>query len=599
MSSTWTIKCDQGSVTSYTTFSDLGLGNFTRRLVNQAPDEVSFEAPIDFDSAGLFPYKSTCIIQKDGVTWFVGIVRTIPRSGEPAAERITYKLLGPWFWLNKIYEQLWRVYYNGSMQSYLKSRVIIGRAADGSRLTTGETIEVAVQCAIDAGAPIQIGDIDPDKTVPWEEMTDVSCAQIVTKMLRWTPEAVCWFDYATDPPTLHCRTADNQPEASYAIGDDPLAAVPQITPRYDLVVPGVKLIFESRSYVTGLPGGDQNWETITVQEAGTVDDVETVISTIELAGHHAQYTSMKITTLDIPADLNDKDWWKALLPELNANAAGDLIITDGALAPVPTLPRILINGSIQDWMTETDGSPIETESVTASANIARTKRGKIGNVAGVGVRDVPKKPLTLTNAETRWYRKFEGQDLAEPVPTALADALYAAWSRLWFDGQAAFIEDECATGLHPGHKLNLTGGLAEWETMDAPVQQVIEQVDSGATTIVFGFPGHLGRDNIRDLLRRLRNRQIPRSIISIDSGDPNDDDNGGGAWNLDEVPDYYGGVTPMEDQSATYTEYSDDDPVTQIEIKPEDTDWEEHKLMVAQDDGGVLKVRPGWVRSHD
>jgi hypothetical protein len=24
-------------------------------------------------------------------------------------------------------------------------------------------------------------------------------------MLRWSPDAVTWFDYGTSPPTFHCR----------------------------------------------------------------------------------------------------------------------------------------------------------------------------------------------------------------------------------------------------------------------------------------------------------------------------------------------------------------------------------------------------------
>lgn len=602
MSSVWTIKCNQGSVSTKTEFSALDLGNLTRRRVNQAPDEVTFDGPAAFDGAQLFPYNSTCRIYKDGVLWFLGVCKTVPRVGEAESESIAYHLLGPWYWLQRTFEQTrmaWDVGTAAFVATYVP-RAVLGQAADGSRYNTGEQIEEIVDYAIMRGAPITKGTIDVDVVGVWEEVTTITCADAITMMLRYTPDASCYFDYSTDPPTFHVRKFANRSAQAYAVGTDPLAAVPTVTPRYDLQVPGVKVVFQIRSTVSGLPGGDQVVESLVQQTAGSYNDVEAVAVCMELAGQHTQYTSQKITTEDLPVSLADKAFWKATLPELLPINDADMAIANVVTDPTPldpALPRVLRAGTIQDWMTDSAGDPIEHEEVTVYADMTINKRALIGNQVGkVTTRKLTAK-LRITNAESRIYRRFEYADMAEPIPPDLATDLYNAWSKLWFDGRIVLIEDECSQAIHAGHVINITGGLAEWASMASPVQAIIEHVDNGTTTVECGYPGQLGRDNKRDLHRRLRRRRIPTTHRSRITGDPGDD--AGANDNNDADPLDGGGYLDEDDESQIYTKYdAGGNPSVQIEVDPADTDWEEHRIMIAQDNAGVLEIRPGWLRAH-
>jgi len=612
--STWTIKCSSGSVTTYTELSELGLDNLRRVLNNQSADLVTFDAPGNAFADALFPDKSTVTIQKDDTTWFFGMVRLPGRSGEPSAERVSYEVFGPWYWLKALYTQTSKIYIAGSgLQDVETTSVILGQEANGDRIDTGEQIEAAVQCAIDAYVnmagpgtePMQIGAIDPDLEVPWEECTDITCAEVILKMLRYSPDAVCWFDYSTTPPTFRCRRGSNLPTTTLTIGaaDSTVEAVAPIRPRYDLQVPGVRVIYRTRSWVTGLPGGDGYYESIDTETAGDITDIEAVILTIELAGQHDHYLVQKIETTDWPTsgapaaeDLNDKAWWKTVLPELGGIANADMTITNGARTSA--LDRILSEGTIQSWMTGAGGGAIQSEACTVTARLAIQRRNANGDAVGERKdKDITVR-VTATDAETRWYRKLEYTDLAEPKPTDLATKLYSAWSTLHYDGQVRLVNAECDSGLYPGYRLNLSGGRTEWETMDALVQRVSENVATGITVLTLG-PPLTHRPDLRELLRKIRHRKLPKSHGARQTGNGND---GAAAVPLGgDVPQYYGGAIDGEDTDMTITYY---DPATgnadtRIKLQPSHSDWEEHKVMIAQDNAGVLEVKPGWLRAHD
>ena len=153
------------SIAGKGTFEDLGLANLSRSRVNQGIDQLSFDAPgTAIDKAPLFAYREQVSVLKDNEPFFTGICLTIPRSGTPADERISYEIAGPWYYLEKcIYQQSWRLWNPDisppALADMYKSRVILCQNSAGKRITSGEQIRAAISHAISKGAPIALGTV--------------------------------------------------------------------------------------------------------------------------------------------------------------------------------------------------------------------------------------------------------------------------------------------------------------------------------------------------------------------------------------------------------------------------------------------------------
>jgi len=488
-------------------FSELGLEGLSRTLVSQSPDKVSFSAPGYFDDEPLLSYGETAIIKKDNSRWFYGHVITIPKMGNSSDERITYELAGPWFLLEKcVYQQTWKL-YDGGLVNKNKSRVILNQNSSGERITSGAQIVDAVNYAVSKGAPIQLGIVDPAVNLPFDEQTDVTCAEVIVKMLRWSPECIAYFDYSTSPyPTFHCRKRSGMPSVSIPVNGQGNVESILITPRYDLQVPGVVINYEKTNTVN-----DISYEIVIQDTAGNINDIETLITTIELAGSRATLLTQRVETEDWPSDLNDREWWKARMPALTEMADSDFTVHDAARSGI--LSRILKEGMVQDWMI---GKVAEDDTVKAKLDYVK-KDAENNEVHKVKDQDISIK-VSATNCATRTYQRLGSYEAGEPVPADVAAKLYESWSELQYDGQIILVEEEVSGNFSPGRKLNLSGGEPAWASMNALVQQVDEDVDEGRTTITIGPPRHLGPDDLVTLLRSFRTRRPSWRYIARTTG---------------------------------------------------------------------------------
>jgi hypothetical protein len=76
------------------------------------------------------------------------------------------------------------------------------------------------------------------------------------------------------------------------------------------------------------------------------------------------------------------------------------------------------------------------------------------------------------------------------------------------------LEGEEISGNFLGKVVNVEGGRTEWETMDAVVQSVEENVDTGEVAIILGPAKHLGPDDLSELTKSNRNRFSSRNFHS-------------------------------------------------------------------------------------
>lgn len=476
--------------------ADWGISDMKRHLCNQAPDTVTFV----IKSKGIldklvFDANEYIKIYRDSDVWFQGVVTMTPIYGSMESEFHKYTLSGTWWFLeNIIYQQVWKEPMDpdnpsSQLKNITKSRLILGQNADGEAITIGDQISEIVAYAIDAcSVPILLdASLDLPINIPFDECKDLSCAEAIKKLLRWIPDAIGYFDYSTDEPTLYIKTRNQLEAVTFNILSPTDISEFSIQPRHDLQISAVVLKFEKTHSTDG-----KSWKTIQIQKcpvSATGTELKSLVMTIELEGVQSTYVKQYIKTEQIQID--SIAWWKAHLPGLEQIPIDNINISDQSRSSL--LPNEIIQGNVADWMNKT----VEQDVITAKISYQTTDES-------VCDRDVAVK-LNATNATTYTYKRLTSLVTEEDVPLDLADQVYNSVSILQFDGFIKFIEKELSMTFL-GKKLNLQGGQSIWATMDAVIQEVSEDLDGGETRVVFGPAKHLGADDLSELTRTNRTR---------------------------------------------------------------------------------------------
>lgn len=544
------------------TLANWGLQNLVRKLVSQAPDEITFDTPGKaFDAAPLFTYGATVEIWQDrtetrnadgtfsysgGSRWFTGRRTLNPRRGYARVEDHRYLFSGPWIYLEEhLFQQKWNIYTDpanpaNSLVGGFRSHVILNQGDNGSALTTAQQITAAVDYArIECLAPVQVDSNLPAFSVPFDEQREITCADVIRKQLRWIPDAVTWWDYAATPnPKLYVKqrssltaVALDLAAAAKGIVTAPWVESVDISRRDDLLRPAVVLKFEKTNEINGAA-----WLTVTEQAApagATGKEFGAVVATIQLQGFSISVASATLTTADIKADdtvdqtgNTRLNWWKTRIPWLASDRIDNLSIPAATVVRETARPRELTEGQVAPWM----NFIAATETIKAKATF-RVK-DSAGNVVGEEVEKEIDIRLISTDANqlydtelngvrTKTYYSVSSFVSGEAIPSGLADALYAAVNAVQYDGQITVAEDEIRGLVSLGNVLNLSNGHADWGNMRALIQQVVEDVDHGRTTIIFGPAKHLGLEDLVELLRVNSRRFVYTSPSSRTSGQGN------------------------------------------------------------------------------
>lgn len=121
----------------------------------------------------------------------------------------------------------------------------------------------------------------------------------------------------------------------------------------------------------------------------------------------------------------------------------------------------------------------------------------------------------------------------------IASQLYAALHSTPYDGSAAWPDDGSGLpAVHPGHALSLTGGLAAWATMAAPIASTTLTITAAAVDtlqVQLGLPSALGANDLFELY----NLAINLGSGAVNSGGGTTHPSTGG-------PKTYGDLTPPE-----------------------------------------------------
>lgn len=503
----WTIVANGAEVS----LDRFRIAAMQRRRSSQALDVVGFVLDgASFDEDLPLAAEASVVIKRDGQEWFSGRVTGAQRTATGSVEGIRYEVSGPWWYLEQlVFQQTWHIFGGGDVH---KSHCLLNQFADGSAMGVREQIAEALDWAITqataafGSAPFQYTKADlPDLYLPVDEVRDITCAEVVRKQLRWVPDAVAWFDYSTSPPTFRCsRRVDLAVMDVAATG---LGAV-TLVPRFDLVVPAVVLKYERIDTVNG-----SSVPTVFTDAAPTTAtgaEFGALCSTIDLQGFAISAASAQITTATLPAAGDSAGWWEWLKTKEGwlSGSAPELVefVSVSRAADDPDaalLPRELIEGQVADWMTFTTQQ--ETVKIRARINV----RDSGGELADTVAKDFSVNIITTT-ATTGTYKSSAITASGESPPVGLAQALYTGLSVLEYDGSITLVSEEVGAASVPsiGHRVNLTGSRAEWQAMEAVVQEVTEDVDLGTTTLRVGPPQHLGPRDIVELLRVNRFRFV-------------------------------------------------------------------------------------------
>lgn len=484
MAATWTIN---GESTASLNVSGLKI-----KLCNHADDVATWTCEGDaLAGTARWAYGSTVEIKMGQKRVFCGVVTSIPREGTGEAERVGYEARGGWYWLGKcFYTQQWGVGESGGQQS--KTRVVLGGESPNTQ------IRDILTCAIGAGAPIAIGAIAVASVKPpADEQVDLTCANAIDRLLAWFPDTAVWFDYSgSGAPRINLKR-----RASLSALTLPVAQAAEsvtATPRHDLVVPGVQIVYEITS-----SKNDKTFRDVRLDSAGDAGALGAARFTIALDGAHQNNVWQRIEADRVwEKDLTDPDWWVKRLPEIKGWTGPDgtgkpVIQTDFEFpkAGGSTLNRELVSGSIAPWM------PF----VSTSAAIVCTASYALG---GEAFQDVTLRAnLTLTNANAGVYSFCQSKQEGEAVPMGLATQIHDSVKHLYYQGQIKYAGEDPPRVLSPGNRLNLSGGLDAWGHMDSAIQTVELAADTGSTTISFGPPEHLGPQDLVQLAQANRKRR--------------------------------------------------------------------------------------------
>ena len=535
MAITWLIKKNSDTPVA---LSDCGVTGCLLNLRANGVDSLAFTQSNDWVAAPTWPWSTkVALIRREtidevetDICVFVGTVETIPRQADGGGpQSITYTALGPSHDLQLCdYMQEWAYTTAAGVASTIyEPTVVLGEDNNGTRLSSGGVINHAASYAVSRGVTIDIGTIATGVTVPYDERSNIKVWDAIVAMLRYTPDYVLWWDYnhtvdGAYVPALNVSDPNTMTTVSRALVNGSATGA-SFTPRYDIRVPGLMIVYRWTGEWDGRTVKSRILET-----AGSYTDPRRVALVYDLDGVHASFIQQEVEVEDYPADwtaATGKAFLASRIPWLSQLSSGDWSVTGVTRSGSLELPSALLSGAVPSWT----GKDSESEIFTATISYTIKSTESPYNILDQGVKKLTF-TSTSTDATSTTYRKQTEWIEAEPVPTGMAAALFASWNRLHYDGQVTFHAQECDFGLGMAQLLSCTGGLSEWETMAAVVQDVTYDIGGGRVTVRTGTCGRLEADNLMAVYRAARGRRYAYSRVGRDNADASDGNQIDGAF---------------------------------------------------------------------
>lgn len=358
--------------------------------VNQAAGEFNFATENeDPDAAPRFEFQKVITLWRDSERWFTGPIVGIEYS-ESELQQHRYRAASPWWYLeNIIYQQPSWVLKDleEAALGYTDvetSRVVMGMASDGTSFDTGGQAAEIVDYAIRRGAPIARSTFSLATFIPWEKGEDLTCADALRRVLRWTRDAVAYWDYSAVVPVLHINKRADLIPSEVDVAAANLVSSIQLAPRYDLVPRG--LIVNFRRILADRNGNQ--YVAYVRQGAGSLDQSIRCLSyTISLGGVGSQaepvpaglatnlYNSLSTLEWEGQVGLSEIECTGVARPGNTLNLLNGKAAWASMMATVQSVTHSIIGGQT----TITVGPPAQL-GVQDFLDLARFRRGSdVGN----------------------------------------------------------------------------------------------------------------------------------------------------------------------------------------------------------------------------
>lgn len=506
----------------------LGLTLVGGEFRSGSASSLRLERVCDFDATEILAYGSAVTVKRDGVKFFQGRVRQVPKFGAADDEGHSYVIADAWDELERtIYQQVW--YTQGG--SYLSPQIVLGMNAAGARITVGAEIAGIIAFAATAGINIQAGSIPTGMTLWPSEASGLTCAQIIRDSLRYYPDWIPWIDHSTTIPTFHVTPRASATARSLAVTDCTSFGV---TKTQDRVPDTVRIVYLTASMIDDevyRDGVIDKWPL-----AGADSGPGVLTTLIPLAGLQMQIEKQQVQTRTIPADASTAkaylkkkfpsiaaiddanftitDWSKTLIAETDESIDPiDSKLTRKLATDISQTPRELVRGTVTEWMQKRVGQVDIGFTLTVESGASEAEAAKLEKVPTAFA-------VTGTNAITKVYKGVSSYEAGEDAPVGVAQAYYETLAAgCYFEGSATIREDDVGATRWHGSKLHLTGGVAEWATMGAPIHSVSWDIASQNVTLSFGPNPDYAVQDFLEFLKLLNKRPHTSYTLAERSGD--------------------------------------------------------------------------------
>ena len=479
---------------------------------------------------GMLGTGDVVTVAYNGVQVFRGTVATrVERQGRGTDRVEDVTVEGPWGVMSRlVFRQQWMVSGVGGTMGESSSHVVLNQSPLGQpQNMSAQVKEIADYAAGFPACGFTVGTIDAGtQQLPPDDARDLTCTAAIMRTLRFFPQTVCRFNYASGAVFTVSMPPASPSAATY------LAGIPKTQRSYTRTahpVVGVDIATESFDLVTGNNAADATLRKFTHQTAGDTGSVDTlhIFMPLEKGSSSTSWEKLEVETLDRRTDgvYTSINFWIRNHPELKGLTYSDGN-TNGISAFGPITPNPLPYPNLTDTTVgDLKRFGLNAEVVRLMCPVTITTPEKEEHLV-----------LTLdyvcTNATSRTYTRQTGSSstAGETLPDGLAAAILAQrGGELMAEEVTIRLGDSFPT---LGDADVVDGETVYLQSFDVDCYDLTAQLH-------FGRPPYLSPEDMRDLLLGFRQRGFASNVPN--RGEPDADDN------MDDV----GGVQPICSSSTT------------------------------------------------
>ncbi len=445
-------------------------------------------------------------IFQNNIRKFFGRVTKLTIKGSGEFSQIEMLAKNSWNDLEEcVYQQNWaQRRMNGSeliLENVLRSKVVLGQNESGNKIDIPTQIVDILNFAKSCGANFEIGNINVASEMLFDEARDITCAEAITRVLKWLPNTCIYFDYSSqDLPTINIIARDKLENVQTQIYSGSVKNF-EITPRPDLCLNGVCVKYESEDIIN-------HESSISITEDKYPPNFDSraqkaLVMSVELDGQTSVCQSYEAVCETI--NPSNPSWWIRHVPELKN--ATNIVIEN--ISRSGFLDRELREGCLPT------NSSVKSETDTISAQITYNEPSLDGEFEE-STSTLFNIKMVTTNAVTGTYNIWNTSSTRETPPLGLAKAIYDATSQMQYEGSISIINGDASD--FAGKNICICGYTSELEQRAIQVVSLSQNLFDNVLRVNFGAPKHLYPDNIAELFRINRNRKFSVSAGSRATG---------------------------------------------------------------------------------